>query len=42
MPEAQKEGAKWSFRYVSALPVILIIIFGGIALVRSGSRRLQA
>jgi hypothetical protein len=29
--EAQKEGAKWSFRYVSVLPVILIIIFGGIA-----------
>jgi MFS family permease len=29
---AQKEGAKWSFRYVSALPVILILIFGGIAL----------
>jgi MFS family permease len=30
--EAQKEGAKWSFRYVSALPVILVFIFGGIAL----------
>jgi MFS family permease len=30
--EAQKEGAKWSFRYVSALPVILIFIFGGVAL----------
>jgi MFS family permease len=29
--EAQKEGAKWSFRYVSVLPMILIIIFGGIA-----------
>ena len=29
---AQKEGAKWSFRYVSALPVLLVIIFGGIAL----------
>jgi MFS family permease len=29
--EAQKEGAKWSFRYVSVLPVILIFIFGGIA-----------
>jgi MFS family permease len=29
---AQKEGAKWSFRYVSALPVLLIVIFGGIAL----------
>ena len=29
---AQKEGAKWSFRYVSALPVFLIIIFGGIAI----------
>jgi MFS family permease len=30
--EAQKEGAKWSFRYVSVLPVLLVIIFGGIAL----------
>ncbi len=30
--EAQKEGAKWSFRYVSALPVILILLFGGIAM----------
>ena len=30
--EAQKEGAKWSFRYVSVLPLILIFIFGGIAL----------
>ena len=30
--EAQKEGAKWSFRYVSVLPVVLIFIFGGIAL----------
>ncbi len=30
--EAQKEGAKWSFRYVSVLPVILIFLFGGIAL----------
>jgi len=30
--EAQKEGAKWSFRYVSVLPLILIVIFGGIAL----------
>jgi MFS family permease len=30
--EAQKEGAKWSFRYVSALPVILVFVFGGIAL----------
>jgi MFS family permease len=29
--EAQKEGAKWSFRYVSILPVILIFVFGGIA-----------
>jgi MFS family permease len=29
---AQSEGAKWSFRYVSALPLILIVIFGGIAL----------
>ena len=30
--EAQSEGAKWSFRYVSTLPLILIFIFGGIAL----------
>jgi len=30
--EAQKKGAKWSFRYVSVLPLILIFIFGGIAL----------
>ncbi len=30
--EAQKEGAKWSFRYVAALPVLLILIFGSIAL----------
>jgi MFS family permease len=29
---AQSEGAKWSFRYVSLLPLFLIIIFGGIAL----------
>ena len=29
--EAQKEGAKWSFRYVSVLPVLLVIIFGAIA-----------
>jgi MFS family permease len=29
--EAQKEGAKWSFRYVSVLPVVLILLFGGIA-----------
>jgi MFS family permease len=29
---AQKEGAKWSFRYVAALPVLLVVIFGGIAL----------
>jgi MFS family permease len=29
---AQSEGAKWSFRYVSALPLLLIFIFGGIAL----------
>jgi MFS family permease len=29
---AQKEGAKWSFRYVSALPVLLVFIFGAIAL----------
>src|SRR5262249_13203735 len=25
---AQSEGAKWSFRYVSVLPLILIVIFG--------------
>jgi MFS family permease len=30
--DAQSEGAKWSFRYVSALPFVLIFIFGGIAL----------
>jgi MFS family permease len=30
--DAQKEGAKWSFRYVSALPLLLVFIFGGIAL----------
>ncbi len=30
--EAQKEGAKWSFRYVSVLPVVLILLFSGIAL----------
>jgi MFS family permease len=30
--EAQKEGAKWSFRYVSAVPLLLIVLFGGIAL----------
>jgi hypothetical protein len=30
--QAQSEGAKWSFRYVSALPVVLIFIFGAIAL----------
>jgi MFS family permease len=30
--EAQKEGAKWSFRYVSALPILLVIIFGSIAI----------
>jgi hypothetical protein len=29
--DAQKEGAKWSFRYVSALPVLLVVIFGTIA-----------
>jgi MFS family permease len=29
--EAQKEGAKWSFRYVAILPFILVFIFGGIA-----------
>lgn len=30
--KAQGEGAKWSFRYVSALPVLLVVIFGAIAL----------
>jgi MFS family permease len=30
--KAQSEGAKWSFRYVSALPTLLIFIFGAIAL----------
>jgi MFS family permease len=30
--DAKAVGAKWSFRYVSALPVVLIFIFGGIAL----------
>ena len=30
--DAQKAGAKWSFRYVSALPLVLILLFGGIAL----------
>jgi len=30
--KAQGEGAKWSFRYVSALPVVLVFIFGAIAL----------
>jgi MFS family permease len=30
--QAQSEGAKWSFRYVSALPVVLVFIFGAIAL----------
>ncbi|MHC5538650.1 MFS transporter [Singulisphaera rosea] len=30
--KAQSEGAKWSFRYVSALPVVLVVIFGAIAL----------
>jgi hypothetical protein len=30
--DAQSEGAKWSFRYVSALPLLLVVIFGGIAL----------
>jgi MFS family permease len=28
---AQRDGAKWSFRYVTILPVILIVIFGMIA-----------
>jgi MFS family permease len=28
----QAEGAQWAFRYVSALPVLLVVIFGGIAL----------
>jgi MFS family permease len=30
--EAQATGAKWSFRYVAALPLALVFIFGGIAL----------
>ncbi|MFO0911071.1 MAG: MFS transporter [Isosphaeraceae bacterium] len=30
--DAQSEGAKWSFRYVSALPLALVFIFGAIAL----------
>jgi MFS family permease len=30
--DAQILGAKWSFRYVSVLPLLLIFIFGGIAL----------
>jgi MFS family permease len=30
--DGQREGAKWSFRYVSALPVLLVFIFGAIAL----------
>jgi hypothetical protein len=29
---ARKDGAKWSFRYVSALPTLLVIIFGAIAM----------
>jgi hypothetical protein len=29
---AQAQGAKWSFRYVSALPVLLVLIFGAIAI----------
>jgi MFS family permease len=29
---AEIEGAKWAFRYVSAIPIALIFIFGGIAL----------
>ena len=29
---AQGEGAKWSFRYVAVLPVVLVFIFGAIAL----------
>ena len=38
---AQTEGAKWSFRYVSVLPLVLIFLFGGIALYDRRSRRLQ-
>ena len=30
LDHAQTEGAKWSFRYVSGLPVILIFVFGAI------------
>lgn len=29
---AEIQGARWSFRYVSALPVVLVFVFGGIAL----------
>lgn len=29
--KAEIEGARWAFRYVSALPVLLVIIFGSIA-----------
>jgi MFS family permease len=30
--DAQITGARWAFRYVSALPVVLVVIFGAIAL----------
>lgn len=30
--KAESEGARWSFRYVSALPVVVFLIFGAIAL----------
>jgi fucose permease len=30
--QAESEGARWSFRYVSALPVIVFFIFGAIAI----------
>jgi len=29
---AQKSGAQWSFRYVSALPLLLVVLFAGIAI----------
>ncbi|HEV3121543.1 MAG TPA: hypothetical protein VGY53_06555, partial [Isosphaeraceae bacterium] len=28
---AQRDGAKWSFRYVTILPLLLVLIFGTIA-----------
>ena len=40
--DAQKEGAKWSFRYVSALPVLLRPDLRRDRAVGSGTRRIQA